>query len=226
MMGLIDLGTVFGLSDPRWEWPVSLEASWGSLFTFLIAGAFGWIGTRPDRPWPGLILLGLVVAALLLSGLVLLDPGPVWVALGLAAPTVAIQRLLAPGQPPARQDARPGAIWAGAVGAGVPLWLGYAWFTYLPAAAGVGGDITNGVDHWPVQIALGLVLSAGAGLLSAWRSDLLLWRVGFALTAAIVAYGSLVYPERAGAMPHWLWGVAIAGWGVAVVLPIGRKARR
>ena len=43
---------------------------------------------------------------------------------------------------------------------------------------------------------------------------------------AVVAYGSLVYPERAGAMPHWLWDVAIAAWGLAVLVPVGRRGPR
>lgn len=225
MMGLVDLATVFGLSDPQFDWAMSLEASWGSLFTFLIAGAFGWIGSRPAQSWSGLALLGILVVALLLSSLVLLDPGPAWVALALAGATAAIYLLAPPGPPHARQSGRHGwrSVWAFVVAVGVPLWLAYSWFAYAAATSGVEGDITNGVEHWPVQFALGVSLAAGAALLVARRYDAMLWRMSFALSAGIVAYASLAYPDRAGAMPHWLWAAGIATWAVAVLLPPERS---
>jgi len=219
MFGLIDLGTVFGLADPQWEWQISLEASWGSLLTFIIAGGFGWIGALPDRPWPGLGLLGLASISLAIASLVFLDTAPLWVAVALAGATAAIYLLLRPGPPPGRLGRPPGWVWSSLVAAGVPLWLGYAWNTYAAALRGDTGDVTNGIDHWPVQVALGLTLAAGAALLVAWRTELVLWRVAFALAAAIVAYASIAYPERGGAMPHWAWGVAIAVWGAILLVP-------
>ena len=64
-------------------------------------------------------------------------------------------------------------------------------------------------------------MAAGCVGLVLWPVPLTLWRVGFALTAGIVAYAGLVFPERLGAMPHPAWGWAIALWGVAVLLPLG-----
>ncbi len=162
MMGLVDLGTVFGLSDPRYQWPMSQEASWGALFTFLVAGGFGWIASLPHRPWPGLVLLGMVTVSLLIGGAVLVDLGPVSVALGLAAATGVAWLLVRPGRFPERL--RLPQRWSGpAVAlAGVALWLGYAWNSYAVAVLTYDlGDVTNGINHWPVQVALGLALAAG-----------------------------------------------------------------
>ena len=102
MFGLIDLGTLFGLSDPRYLWAMSLEASWGSLLTFLLALGFAWVATV----------------------------------------------------------------------------LGYAGLTYLAArAAGPGeGDETMGVDHRPVQVALGVALAVGSALLVLLPARVPLWR--------------------------------------------------
>lgn len=225
MMGLIDLGTVFGLSDPRYQWPMSQEASWGALFTFLVAASFGWVASVPERPWPGLVMLVVVTGSLLLGGAVFLDAGPVWVGLGLGAATGIVWLLLRPGRFPDRL--RLPQRWAGAAVAlaGVVVWLGYAWNSYAVAVVTYDlGDVTNGVNHWPVQVALGFAIAAGCVGLVLWPAPLLLWRVGFALTSWIVAYATLVFPERLGAMPHPAWGWAIAGWGALVLLPpTGRR---
>ena len=37
--GLIDLATLPGWVDLDYEWAVPIEVSWGSLFTFLVAGS-------------------------------------------------------------------------------------------------------------------------------------------------------------------------------------------
>ncbi len=263
MFGLIDLGTLFGMSDPRYEWAMSLEASWGALFTFFVAAGFAWVGTLPGKPWPGLVLVFLAAGGLALAGVALADAGPLWVALALGSAAGGLLLLLRPGrsgtvpnapagvggakgtvpeqpkqhagggaegtvpeQPPGRfrrPALEPGLI---APVLGVPLWLAYAWLSYGPAVAGVPGDVTNGIDHWPVQVALGLALAAGCVLLAYWGERLTLWRWAFAASAGFVAYATLVFPERAGAMPHPAWGVAIAGWGVlAAVLQPRRLSR-
>ena len=226
MFGLIDLGTLFGLSDPRYEWPMSLEASWGALFTFFVAAGFGWGGALPARPWPGLVLVVLAAGGLALAGVVLADGGPLWVAAVLGLAVGGLSLLLRHHAPAPRAFGRP-AFGPGLIAPvlGVPLWLGYAWLSRADAVAGVPGDVTNGIDHWPVQVALGLAVAAGCVVHTCWAERLTLWRWAFALTAGFVAYATLVFPERAGAMPHAAWGVAIAAWGVlAAALPPFRPA--
>jgi len=218
LFGLIDLGTVFGLSDPQYLWSMSLEASWGSLFTFIVGGSFGWIGALPGKPWPGLLLLGLVILGLLVASAVFADEGPLWVAGGLAVAMLTMYLLLRP-RGPFVAAAWPRSAASVAIACGLPLWLGYAWNTYLAAAAVSHSpeDGTLNIDHWPVQAALGLTLAFGSAVLSVWTRELVLWRWTFALTAVFVAYATLAYPDREGAMPHVLWGLCIAVWGVLVV---------
>jgi len=256
MFGLVDLGTLFGLSDPRYEWPMSLEASWGSLFTFFVAAGFAWVGALPARPWPGLVLVTLAAGGLTIAALVFADGGPLWVAVVLGLAVGALLLLLrSAGRPgtvpgasgtvplaprtasgasggasgtvpfaPAPLRCRPAGFRPVVGGFGVLLWLGYAWHSYAAAVAGIPGDVTNGIDHWPVQVALGLALAGGCVLLVLWSEPLSLWRWAFAATAGFVAYATLVFPDRGGAMPHLLWGVAIAVWGgLVAVVPQSRS---
>lgn len=219
MFGLVDLGTVFGLANPQYLWAMSLEASWGSLLTFFVAAGFGWVAALPSRPWPGFGLLVIAAASLVIAGVVFGDPGPLWLGGGVAVATGLVWVVLQPGRP-SRGSGRPAALARVVAVLGVPLWLGYAWNTSLAAgAAGVDqGDVTNGIDHWPVQVALGLAVAAGSAVLAGLPSPLPLWRCAFALSAGFVAYATIVFPDRAGAMPHLLWGVGIAVWGAAVAL--------
>lgn len=229
LFGLIDLGTTLGLSDPRYAWSMSLEASWGSLFTFMIGGGFAWIGAVPRRPGPGVTLLGIVAVAVLLGSAILGDGRPLWV----AGPLAAITGLLALGlrsfltvPRPDRRSASPGR--AVLAFTGVPLWLGYAWImTQLALTADPGaGDETIGIDHWPVQVALGIAVALGCAVLGTaevtarpaiWR-ELALWRWAFGLTSVFVAWATLAYPDRAGAMPHPAWGTLILLWGLLIAL--------
>lgn len=219
MMGLIDLGTVFGLSDPQYRWEVPLEASWGSLFTFVIAGSFGWVGSLPHRPWPALVLLAVTAGSIVIAGMVLRDPAPLIVGGLLALSTLTLDLLLRPDSMVTGVGPPTASIRTVAYAAGIPVWLGYAWISAADAFAGVSDDITNGVAHWPIQVALGITLMVGCGLALVWRGELVLWRVAFGATAFIVAYASLAYPDRGGAMPHWLWGVGFAVWGILILLP-------
>ncbi|MDN4614930.1 hypothetical protein P5G50_10755 [Leifsonia sp. F6_8S_P_1B] len=226
LFGLVDLATTLGLSDPRYAWAMSLAASWGSLLTFVVAAGFGWVGAVPRRPAPGLGLLGLATLGLLVGSALLLDARP----LGLAVPLGAVTALLAvllrpyvrPSVPAWRWRPSPPAIVAAL---GVPLWAGYVVNTEIAAliAPPGSGDDTVGIDHWPVQLALGVVLAVGSALLTGAVRQLVLWRWSFGLTAVAVAWATLAYPDRAGAMPHPVWGVLFVVWGALLALPSGRR---
>src|SRR6478735_10990505 len=82
--GLVDLGTLLGAANPEYQWAVPLEVSWGSLFTFLVAGAYVWIAVLPRRAKPAVVQLGIVVVALAVSAVGGLDAGPAFVAFGVA----------------------------------------------------------------------------------------------------------------------------------------------
>src|SRR3954447_18171724 len=92
--GLIDLATLVGWVNPDYLWSVPLEVSWGSLFTFFVAGAFVWIAVRPARPWPGLVQLGIVSVSRALAAAATVGAGPLWVAAGIALSAALLAWLL------------------------------------------------------------------------------------------------------------------------------------
>ncbi|MCU1438779.1 MAG: hypothetical protein JWP66_1866 [Naasia sp.] len=64
MMGLIDRGTLVGTSDPRYEWPVSLDVSWGALFTSQLAASSRWLAVQPRDAAPALVQQAVAALAL------------------------------------------------------------------------------------------------------------------------------------------------------------------
>jgi hypothetical protein len=77
-------------------------------------------------------------------------------------------------------------------------------------------DVTNGVDHYSVQGALGLALAA-LPLLAGVRADL--WRLVPACCGVAAAYLGLVsyaWPEAAGGFGR-AWSVAAMAWGALLV---------
>lgn len=229
MFGLIDLGTALGLSDPQYEWQMSLEVSWGSMFTFLIGGGFAWVCIRPHHPQAGLLLLAIVAVSLAVGAAALMDQGPLFVALSLAVVSVILKFTLNVRFERVRRGARSRSWLRTSIAtAGALLWLGYAVLTSVMArssASGVG-DVTNGIDHWPVQVALGVAIASGAAIV-ALRADAWgaagLWRWMFALSAIAVGSTGLAYPDRLGAMPHPVWGIVMVLWGLSLVLIPGPR---
>ncbi|QIK72054.1 hypothetical protein G7070_06960 [Propioniciclava coleopterorum] len=224
MFGLIDLGTVFGLSDPQYTWQVGVEASWGALFTFVIAAGFAQAGWTPTRAAQGVALPGLAAGSLAVAAAVFRDPAPLVVAGALLVATVAVAWILAARPQPRTRPSLSAALVVSA--AGVPLWLGYAALTHAAWLRDpTVGDVTNGVDHWPVQAALGLTLALGSAAL-ALRPGVRWWRWCFALSAGVLAYATLAFPDRAGAMPHPAWGWLFAVWALLILLPPCPSAAR
>ena len=50
LFGIVDLVTLPGWVDQRYVWAVSLEASWGSLLTFVVANSYAGIARHPRNP--------------------------------------------------------------------------------------------------------------------------------------------------------------------------------
>src|SRR3954447_8299537 len=81
--GLVDLGTIVGLSAPSEQWPVPLEASWGCFFTFVVGGAYAWLAIARAPRFP-VVQLAVAAGALAGGSLAGGDAGPLPVALALA----------------------------------------------------------------------------------------------------------------------------------------------
>ena len=219
LMGLIDLFTLVGWVDQDFEWEVPLEASWGSLFTFFLAGGYVWVALFPRAAWPGLVQLGICALALTVSAAAGADGRPLWLALGVAASAILLWLVVGRPAltlgPPSMHRA---ALAVAAVG--VPLWLPYLLAAFAASRAGELGSITQGIEHWPVQGAVGMVLVLGALVLASWSDGRALLRVAVSLTAVYIGMAELAYPDRAGAMGSVPWGVGVTLWGLLVALVV------
>lgn len=218
LMGLIDLFTLPGWVDQDFEWEVPLEASWGSLFTFFLAGGYAWVALFPRAPWPALVQLGICGLALVISAAAGTDWRPLALAVGVVVSVLVLWRLV--GQPVLPRVGRPSVRWVVLVVAalGVPLWLPYALAAFTQSRAGVLGSVTQGIEHWPVQGAVGVALVLGSLVLAIWDDGRPLLRVAVSLTAVYIGMAELAYPDRAGAMDSRLWGIGVTLWGLLVAL--------
>lgn len=219
LFGLVDLMTLPGWVDQRYLWAVSLEASWGSLMTFIVAGSYASIALNPRQPWPGAVLLAVAALALILSCVFAADIRPLPLAAIVAVPAAFLLWLArehAGPLPRAGKLSRPYLL----IGlAALPLWLSYAVHAFqMSRLHPNAGHITLGIEHWPVQGAAGLALALSALVLAWWIPGRPLIRVAASLSAAYIGAAMLAYPERAGSMEGHLWGVAMVLWGTLVAL--------
>lgn len=218
--GLIDLGTVFGLSDPAYVWAVPLEASWGVLFTFLIAGSYVWIALVPARSWSAVVQLGIVAAAVAVASAAGLDGRPLWVAVPIAGSAVLFAWLTREAAGAFPHVWSPSLAYLLLAVAGVLIWVPYALHALAASREGTLGDETWGIDHWPVQGAAGLALGACAVVMTFWTPGRALLRLTVSLSATLIGAADLAYPDRAGAMDDPLWGISVVMWGVFIALPL------
>lgn len=219
LFGIADLMTLPGWVDQRYVWAVPLEASWGSLMTFVVAGSYVSIARNPRDPWPGSILLGATALSLMLSTVFGADVRPLPLALIIAVPALG---LLVAG----RRDIRsfrfvPSLSWLHllAAAAAVPLWLTYSVHAFrMSRLEPDAGHVTWGIEHWPVQGAAGLTLLAAVLIMTWWSQGRRLLRISTSLSAVYIGTAMLAYPDRAGAMDSLMFGVAMVLWGAVLAL--------
>jgi hypothetical protein len=215
--GLIDLAV---LADPRDFLPVvALEAGWGVLFTFFVAGPLVVVAWRPQAAVAAAVQLSLVTIALLVSCVLGLDARPLPVALALGATAVLLLLAsgtrvrsgfgLAPDRP----------LVALAVAAG-PFWLLYALhaFSASRGAVSADSDITWGMDDWPVHGAAALSILLSSAAASVWPGGRRLLGATTCLAGTILGVASLVYRDSSGAMANSGWALAAILWSAALGL--------
>ena len=220
--GLADLLVVV-VNDPDWRDSYLLEAGWGVLFTFLVAVPLVAVAVRPTQ--------GVHLAQLL--------------AVAVAIAAAAVWSGYLPQLIPAALVAGNALVIAALTGArfvGPPLDPMLRW---LVVAGAVGGgafaamavdnhpmtvpDLTWGLDHLPMQAAVGLavitvgmVATAGVGgRVSGWRVPV--WTL--AATVGWVGYWSTAYPDVEGSLGRGFGWSAVA-WAVAFVVVAESQARR
>jgi hypothetical protein len=201
--GLIDLMTVV-VQDARFYEHYLLETGWGLLYLVLVAVPFAVLAVRPRVGLP--VLQVLLVTLAMVGGAVLATyPRQLLAALALGLTVFAV--LWAAGSRPVVRDRRPDVPLAGLTALVVPAGLGYAW-SQAHGWRGLPPEITNGLDHSPMQAALGLAVPLVAALgavglgtgHSGWRVPV--WTV--AVTVLWLGAVSMVYPvTRAASGPSW-----------------------
>lgn len=223
--GIIDLTMLFGV-NPAFHAVMGLETSWGVLFTFIVGGAFVAIAARPRQPWPALVLLWLVVAALLLASVLAEDAGPLAPAVLLLP--MSLVPLLSPADRPDRAVGRlePSGLILALALAGAPGWWGYAAAAVEQSTTpGVVDDTSWGLSHWPIQAALGLLLVMGVLVMAFWPAGRPLIGTACGSSALVLGISWLLYPDSAGAAHSAGLSVAAIFWGLAVIFTAFRHQK-
>lgn len=226
--GIIDLATLPGWTNPAYEWKVPLDASWGSLFTFVLAASYVWIALRPHRSWAAVIQLFVAGVALIVSSVLGLDVRPLMLGIPVAGSGLLFAWLTreVAGTPP-RTFSLNWPLGLLAV-AGAPMWLFYTLYALEKSRTEADGSdqavITMGIDHWPVQGAAGLTLGVCALIMAIWPPGRNLMRLSISVSATYIGAAMLAYPDRDGALPGPMWGVAMVIWGTLLALPLPVRA--
>lgn len=209
--GAIDLSVTWSS-----DWPQVLEAGWGLFFTVLVGLAFVAVAVRPGSTAPPVVQLAVATLALAVSVVAGRETPLAWVAVLLALETLVVAWLAgASGRSwTARGVSAPMLALAAF---GVVPWIVYAldmWESNREERP--DGDITNGIDHYAVQGALGLALAA-LPLLVALRPALMpLPGLSTGVAAAYLGLVSFAWQDAAAGFGR-VWSIAAMAWGLCLV---------
>ncbi|WP_173923617.1 hypothetical protein [Agromyces sp. Marseille-P2726] len=231
LLGFIWLALGYGIVDlsVMLTWDVEflpllpLEASWGAVVTFFVAMPFVVVAVRPVR-WADLVVMSaLVVIALCIGSLLTGETSGLWLA---AAVAVTGGGIAIPGIVGMRGgEFGPGVHWRPGLDvpfavlavAGIPLW-GIFVRDAATLADQSPSDITLGIDHWPIHVAAGVLVPAGAVLAASVGRLRTLAAVATALTATCIGAAMAVSQSYPVATASAHWSVLVLVWGAAVLL--------
>ena len=208
--GAIDLTVTW---DP--DWPQVLEAGWGLFFTVVVGVPFVVAAARPRAASPGVAQLAVAAIALAVSAVVAREPGVLVLAAAVVLGAAVVRDLTRDVPRPRRRGLSMPLLALGAIGA-VP-WLAYALDMWaLNRQELVEADITNSIDHYSVQGALGLALAV-LPVIGA-RADLrALVPVCAGVTGAYLGLVSFAWEDAAGGFGRG-WSAAAMAWGAALAV--------
>jgi len=209
--GAVDLSVTWSS-----DWPQVLEAGWGLFFTVLVGAAFVALAFRPCSAAP---VAQLAVAALALAVSVVAgrEAPLAWVPVLVAVETLVVAWLAGASWRSwrASRSMFPPTLLLAAIG--VVPWLAYAlemWAANRDRRP--DSDITNGIDHYAVQGALGLALAV-LPLLAAPRPVLTpLVPVCAGISAVYLGLVSFAWQDAAAGFGR-AWSVAAMVWGLGLV---------
>ena len=210
--GAIDLSVTW---DP--DWPQVLEAGWGLFFTVLVGVSLLVIATRPRSAGPAVVQLAVATTALAVSVVAGRETALTWVPVLLAVETVVVVWL-------ARSSWRSAFASRGAdapmlvlAAVGIVPWLAYAVDMWAANREGrPDSDITNGIDHYAVQGALGLALAVLPALAALRPALIPLAPVCAGIAAAYLGLVSFAWEDAAGGFGR-AWSAAAMAWGLCLV---------
>jgi peptidoglycan/LPS O-acetylase OafA/YrhL len=226
--GLADLGVV-ARNSPGWESSVVLEASWGSLFTFLVAGADAAVAVRPRAVRAALVQLLVVAVALLVASLGGLDARPLPAA-ALVVANAVILWLLA-GRPGPHGPGRSRPSWPLLVLAAVaaPVWVVQC-LEALDASrrrAEPLDSVSWSIHHWPVHGAALLAIAVCAAVAAMWTEGRGLLGACTCCAATVIAAASLAHPDTFAVLPSTDVAFLAILWALAVgLIARGGQERR
>jgi hypothetical protein len=195
-----------------------LEAGWGMVFTVGLGLPFLVAAVRPRLAKAALVQLYAVTAALLVGTVVGREPQAWWIFVMFAI-ELPVLHLVARGQSLGDRSLSP-VLLVLAAAALVPGVV-YAWKMAADNRFGLySSDITNDVDHYSVQAAVGLLLVLLPVLAGCWPGTRRLLGTSAALIAGYLGLVSLSWPDAdAGFATGWsiaamVWAgaLAIASW--------------
>ena len=210
--GLVDLSVTWSS-----DWPQVLEAGWGLFFTVLVGVAFAVAAARPRSAGPPVAQLTVATIALAVSVVAGREGALTWVPVLLAVETLVVASL---SRPAWRSSTVPGGVRASVLGlaaVGVAPWLAYAvdmWAANREARP--DSDITNGIDHYAVQGALGLALAVLPALAGLRPALIPLATACPGVAAAYLGLVSFAWEDAAGGFGR-TWSAAAMAWGLCLV---------
>lgn len=207
--GAIDLTVTW---DP--DWPQVLEAGWGLYFTVVVGVPFVVAAARPRAAAPGTAQLAVAAFALAVSGVLARERGVLVLAATAVLGAAVVRDLTRDVPRPPRRGLSMPLLALAAIGA-VP-WVAYALDMWaLNRQELVETDITNSIDHYSVQGALGLALAVLPALAAA-RADLRPFvPVCAGVAASYLGLVSFAWEDAAGGFGR-AWSAAATAWGAAL----------
>jgi hypothetical protein len=210
--GVIDLSVTWSS-----EWPQVLEAGWGLFFTVLVGVAFLVIATRPRSAGPAVAQLAVATIALAVSVVAGREAALTWVPVLLAVETVVVVRLARSSWRSALASRGANAPTLALAALGVVPWLTYAVDMWAANREGrPDSDITNGIDHYEVQGALGLALAVLPALAALRPALIPLAPFCAGIAAAYLGLVSFAWEDAAGGFAR-TWSAAAMAWGLCLV---------
>jgi len=209
--GAIDLSVTWDS-----DWPQVLEAGWGLFFTVLVGVAFAGVAVRPGSSGPPVAQLAVSAFALAVSAVAGSETPLAWVAVLLALETLVVAWLA--GSPRRSWTARGvSAPMLALAAVGLVPWIVYAldmWESNRQERP--DSDITNGIDHYAVQGALGLALAVLPPLVALRPALTPLVPMCAGISAAYLGLVSLAWQDAAAGFGR-AWSVAAIAWGLGLV---------